>query len=50
MFELVCSLIALSNLDEDDLLAIQYTSGDANSEIDITGCLFYHGNEYVGFL
>ena len=50
MLELVYHSISTTNLDKDDLLAIQKISEDANSKNGITGFLFYHKNEFVGIL
>jgi len=50
MIELVYHSISTTNLDKDDLLAIQKISEDTNSKIGITGLLLYHKNEFVGIL
>lgn len=50
MFELVYNSIASTTLKEEDLLAIQKISEDANSKSGITGCLFYRGNQFLGIL
>lgn|SRR5680860_80192 len=50
MFELVFNSFASANIDKDDLLVVQKISGNTGSKIDITGCLFYHGNQFVGIL
>src|SRR5680860_1417203 len=50
MLELVYNSNSITDLEEDDLLAIQNISGDTNSKIGITGCLFYDKSEFVGIM
>lgn len=50
MFELVYTYIVATTLKEEDILDIQKISREANKKIDITGCLFYRGNQFVGIL
>ncbi len=50
MFELTYTSLATITIDNSQLVRIEKISKQRNSELDVTGCLFYHAGRFIGIL